>query len=230
MNQAWRLQELERRLNNLLMVGTILEVDYAAARCRVEIGELRTAWLKWFTTRASSDRSWWAPEVGEQVMVLSPSGELAQGTVLPAIYQSAHPAPGDRATHRIDDYGDGTRVTYDRAASVLTIDCVGDVVIENANSITVNTGTTLDITAGGSATLTAPDVTVDSPQSIFTGQVTIQGPLIYQSGMTGSGGSGASASITGGISVTSGDVTADGVSLKSHTHPGDSGGTTGPPN
>jgi len=229
MNQAWRLQELERRLNNLLMVGTIMSVDYAAARCRVEIGEIQTAWLKWFTTRANNDRSWWAPEVGEQVMVLSPSGELAQGTVLPAIYQGAHPGPGNRATHRIDDYGDGTRVTYDREASRLTIDCVGDVVIENANSITINTGTTLDITAGGAATLAAPSVTVDSPQSTFTGKVTIQGKLTYLGGMAGSGGTGAAASISGDVSVTGGDVTADGVSLKTHTHPGDSGGTTGAP-
>lgn len=228
MNQAWRLQDLERRLNNLLMVGTILEVDYAAARCRVGVGEIRTAWLKWFTNRASNDRSWWAPEVGEQVMVLSPSGELATGTVLPAIYQSAHPAPGNLATHRIDDYGDGTRVTYDRETSVLTIDCVGDIVINNAKSITINTGATLDITAGGSATLTAPDVTVDSPQSTFTGAVTIQGALTYLGGMTGSGGSGAAAAVTGKVSVSD-DVVAGGVSLVKHTHTGDDGGNTSPP-
>jgi phage gp45-like len=38
----------------------------------------------------------------------------------------------------------------------------------------------------------------------------------------------ADVSITGDVTVT-GDVVADGISLKSHTHPGDSGGTTGPP-
>ena len=229
MNQDRRLQDLERRLNNLLMIGTISAVDYGSARCRVAIGEIQTAWLKWFTTRASSDRSWWAPEVGEQVMVLSPSGELAAGTVLPAIYQSAHPPPGDRATHRIDDYGDGTRVTYDRASSVLTVECVGDIVVENAKSITINTGTTLDITAGGDAMLKAPTVTVDSPQSTFTGAVTIKGPLTYQGGMTGSGGSGPSATINGTVRVQGGDVIADDTSLKQHDHEGDSGGVTSSP-
>lgn len=38
----------------------------------------------------------------------------------------------------------------------------------------------------------------------------------------------AAVSITGDVTVT-GDVIADGISLKTHTHPGDSGGTTGAP-
>lgn len=228
MNQQYRTQDLERRLSQMLVIGTIQQADYPNARCRVSAGGILTGWIKWFTTRASNDCSWWAPEVGEQVMVLSPGGDMTQGVALPAIYQSAHPAPGDRPTQRITDYADGTRVEYDREASVLTITCVGDVVIKNAKSITVKTGTTLDITADGSATLKAPDVTVDSPQSTFTGAVTIQGPLTYQGGMSGSGGSGPAAQIQGGVQAT-GDVTAGSVSLQSHTHRGDSGGTTGPP-
>lgn len=35
--------------------------------------------------------------------------------------------------------------------------------------------------------------------------------------------------IKGTVTVTGGDVIADGISLKNHTHPGDSGGTTGRP-
>lgn len=228
MSQQYRTQDLERRLSQLLVIGSVEEADYPAARCRVRAGGVLTDWIKWFTTRAGKDRDWWAPDIGEQVMVLSPGGDMTQGVALPAIYQNAYPAPGDRPTQRITEYADGTRAEYDRESSVMTIDCVGDIVVKNANSITVDTGTTLDITAGGSATLSAPDVTVDSPSTTFTGAVEIKGPLTYMGGMTGSGGSGAAAKISGGVDA-SGDVTAGGVSLKNHTHPGDSGGTTGPP-
>ncbi|MDP1136651.1 phage baseplate assembly protein V, partial [Klebsiella pneumoniae] len=57
--------------------------------------------------------------------------------------------------------------------------------------------------------------------------LTVEGLLTYQAGMSGSGGTGAAASIEGNVQITSGDLTADDISLKHHTHPGDSGGTTG---
>ena len=62
------------------------------AKLKVKIGDITTDWLPWLTHRASNDTSWWAPEVGEQVIVLAPSGELHQAVIMPSIYQSAHPA------------------------------------------------------------------------------------------------------------------------------------------
>lgn len=47
--------------------------------------------------------------------------------------------------------------------------------------------------------------------------------------MTSPAGGGVSATIQGGLRAT-GDVVGEGVSLAHHTHPGDSGGTTGQPN
>lgn len=228
MNQAWRLRDLERRLNNLLMVGTILEVDHAARKLRVEIGEIRTAWLNWPTEMGRNYRRWRPLRVGQQVVLSSPSGDPAQAVITGMLYSSALPRPSDNPDLDLVEFEDGTRFQYDSAAHVIKIHCVGDIVVENANSITVNTGTTLDITAGGDATLKAPTVTVDSPQSTFTGAVTIQGPLTYKGGMTGSGGSGAAATISGKVDVSD-DVIAGGVSLVNHTHTGDDGGSTSPP-
>ncbi|MCK0743566.1 phage baseplate assembly protein V [Chromohalobacter nigrandesensis] len=230
MNQAWRLQELERRLNNLLMVGTILEVDHAARKLKVKVGEIRTAWLNWPTEMGRNYRRWRPLRKGQQVVLSSPSGDPAQAVITGMLYSSALPSPSDNPDLDLIEFEDGTRFQYDSADHVIKIHCVGDIVVENAKSITVNTGTTLDITAGGDATLKAPTVTVDSPQSTFTGAVTIQGPLTYQGGMTGSGGSGAAASISGGVRVTDGDITADDISVKYHDHDGDSGGKTSRPN
>lgn len=52
----------------------------------------------------------------------------------------------------------------------------------------------------------------------FTGNMTIDGNLKVTGNIT----------VTGNVTA-GGDVTAGGISLKNHTHPGDSGGTTGKP-
>ncbi|WMR36092.1 phage baseplate assembly protein V, partial [Metapseudomonas otitidis] len=38
---------LARLLENLIRLGTIAEVDHAAARVRVQSGQLLTGWLPW---------------------------------------------------------------------------------------------------------------------------------------------------------------------------------------
>ncbi|SFC86306.1 Gp138 family membrane-puncturing spike protein [Pragia fontium] len=73
-------------------------------------------------------------------------------------------------------------------------------------------------------------IEVDGQQMIIKCPLFVEQLLTYQGGMAGSGGSGgASASISGTVKVA-GDVIANGVSLTNHSHPGDSGGTTGAPN
>ena len=97
------LADLERRLVNMVRVGTVATVDTSAALCRVQYdtdevgGEVRTGWLPWATHRAGRDQDWWAPSVGEQVVVVAPSGDLAAGIVGFALYSAAHPAPSDAA-------------------------------------------------------------------------------------------------------------------------------------
>ena len=56
---------------------------------------------------------------------------------------------------------------------------------------------------------------------------TFNGNVIVNGGISTAGNSG-SVSVSGSLTTT-GDVMADGVSLQSHKHKGDSGGTTGAP-
>ncbi len=220
----WGMADMERRLANLIRPGTVSALDAAAARVRVKAGDLETAWLPWLTHRAGPDRTYWAPEVGEQVLVLSPSGEMAQGFVLPAVFRSAHPAPASSAdTHR-QEYKNGTVVEHDRAAQHYQVS------VPSGGKITLQVGQTSLVLEDGQTKLTTPQLTVDSPDSLFTGDVTAEGLLMYLAGMVGQGGTGATASITGDINVSGGDVAADGVSLKTHTHPENDGGNTGAPN
>src|SRR5690606_37152653 len=50
---------------------------------------------------------------GEQCLVLSPSGEPAQGFVMVGLYSDAHPAPDDSPTRHRRAYRDGAVIEYD---------------------------------------------------------------------------------------------------------------------
>lgn len=94
----------------------------------------------------------------------------------------------------------------------------GDVIINAPdNNVTVNCSTA-NINADES-------VTVDTPETTVTGNMLVQGHLTFVSGMTGSGGTGAVASLDGSLKAT-GDISAGKISLQKHRHTGDSGGKT----
>ena len=70
-------------------------------------------------------------------------------------------------------------------------------------------------------------VTIDA-DAVVKKTLTVEGLFTYTAGMSGKGGSGASAKIDDAIEAT-GDIKSQGISLPNHTHTGDSGGTTSPP-
>lgn len=122
---AFELVELARRLANVVRLAVVHEADYAAARLRARYdvdadGEpVLTGWLPWLTRRAGGDSDWWAPEDGEQVVLLAPSGDLPQAVALPAIHYADRAAPSDDPDRRLTVHGDGARMLYDRAAHLL---------------------------------------------------------------------------------------------------------------
>ena len=139
-----------RRVHNLIRYGVVEEADYEAAVVRVSMqdGELLSDWVPWWTLRAGPDRYWWAPEVGEVVLLLSPSGELGTGLVLPAGFSNQN-QPADRETVKRTVYEDGTVVEYDREAHRFLLDCTeseGDVVVRAAN-VHVEAGQEVRVTA-----------------------------------------------------------------------------------
>ncbi len=91
------LQDILRQLRNLIRTGVIVDTDLDTGRCRVQTGGIVTDWLQWLTHRAGRSRSWWAPSVGEQVLILAVGGELDTAFVLPAIFSDDHSAPSASA-------------------------------------------------------------------------------------------------------------------------------------
>lgn len=196
--------EADRRLANLVRIGTIKEIDTAKALVRVDLGENVTGWIPWTTPRAGQDRQWTTPDIGEQVVVASPSGELSDGAVIGSLFQNAYPQNGSQGKDRRTTYADGTVIEYDREASVLRA------TVNPAGSIILNIGGTSLILQNGQATLVADDVLVQSPQATFTGNVKVKGQLEFENGLSGAKGSGAN-SITGGLVL-------NGINQETHGH------------
>lgn len=215
----------DRQIGNAVMIGVIAELDESTARVRVDVDGMLTDWLPFTAGRAGPGvRDWAAPEAGEQVVMVSPYGDPSQGVVLGSVYQDAFAAPANLKTTTRTEFADGAFIQYEREGHAYAID------VPSGGAITLHIGSTTLKLEDGKATLTTPEVVVDSPKSTFTGAVTVKGLLTYQAGMAGSGG-GTTAAIQGNITVTGGNVTADGIGLKTHKHPGvqTGGGQTAAP-
>ena len=145
------LPDLARRQANTLRVGTVMAVDPANNLLRVKSGNIETDWIRWGVRRAKGTRTWSALEVGEQVLLGCPSGDLRQAVVLCAIPQDAAPPAGDTAEIERTEYPDGTVAEYDHGAhrllwnlgptiitadrSSLVLECNGSKIIMDAAGI-----------------------------------------------------------------------------------------------
>ena len=231
---SFEVAELQRQFFNLVKIGTVEEVDYNKSTAKVRFGNVVTDYLPWLTTRAGWNRTYNSLDEGEQVLVLTPPGG-AIGVIIGAIYCDTHPAPKDRGAHiQKTIYEDGSTITYDRKASVLTADIKGDVVVKTTKSITATAGTTISAIAEEdiSATSTGGNISVDASGAVSIkagSNVNIEAPTIELNGttfingtMTQNGGTGGSASFKGSLN-TDGDITTKAdvianVSLNSHKH------------
>lgn len=116
--EAWQallqqINELQRRFDNLLRLGTVVEINHKRARARVQLGGNRTDWLQWIAPAAGEDDTEWRPpSKGAQVAVLSPGGDLRAGLILPAIYSGQYPANGDTAGLFRRTFANGDVIEY----------------------------------------------------------------------------------------------------------------------
>ena len=171
------LAELARLIENIIRLGTVAEVQVEPPRVRVKTGKVTTAWRPWFALRAGEDREWDPPTVGEQVILFSPSGNLAQGVALTGLFSDANPANGDREGLHRRTYRDGAVIEYDSIAKHLraTLPGTAEVIAEgeidvtsNANisavalgDINLNSGGNIQITAAGNVAITGARVDIN---------------------------------------------------------------------
>ncbi|WP_320705061.1 phage baseplate assembly protein V [Enterobacter asburiae] len=202
MNNLNSLQEIARAIRNLIRTGIVTDVNLDEGLCRVQTGGMLTTWLNWLnwlTCRAGRSRVWWAPSVGEQVLLLAVGGELDTAFVLPGIFSDDHPAPSASPDALHVSFPDGAVIEYEPENGALTVSGIK----------------TADVTASESITATVPVVlvkassriTLDTPEVVCTNKLTT-GTLEVQKGGT----------MRGNIEHTGGTLKSNGVQVDNHAH------------
>jgi len=193
--------DLTRQLTNLIRIGHIAEIRADKVRVRLS-PTLTTTWLQWLALRAGDVIDWCPPSPGEQVIVLSPEGDLTRGKVLAGLFSADSPAPASDLSLRAIHYPDGAVVRYHFARHALAAILPG----------------------GSSALVKADSVTADAPQTTCTGHLTVKGNLTVEgvsalnNGAQVKGGTGGAAmAIVGDVTAT-GDIKAADISLRRHSH------------
>ena len=95
-----RIAELERRARNRKRTGTVLEVDHKKGLARVELAKpngkpFPTGWIPWKEVASGGIKSHIPPTVGEQVTVVSESGDLTDAEIDMSVPSTANPRPHD---------------------------------------------------------------------------------------------------------------------------------------
>lgn len=157
--------ELLRLINNLIRIGTVTAVDAANVLCTIETGENTVSERPWISLRAGSTKTSSTLSLGEQVILFSPSGDLAQGIVLAGLSSDANPPflnDGDKQGMLMPD---GSSIIYDHVAKAL------DISLEGQATINIKEGDCTINVAQGDANITASKTTLTSDLTV-TGKAT----------------------------------------------------------
>ena len=167
---GFTLNDLGRRLANIIRLGQIFAINYEIAKARVKIGQLETDWLPWITSNSGNNKSWNPPEIDEQVIVLSPCGELNQAVILPSLYRGL--APETSGNIQSVTFADGSKVSFDKTSGNLNLDIKGNATIKvtgnaqiEAANITLKGNVDLGGSGGNAVARVGDKVKIDSGSS-----------------------------------------------------------------
>lgn len=129
---AMRVAELERKLAGMVRHGTVAEVDTAQGLVRLKFGtadgggDFLGPWVPYGQT-AGAVKAHIPPSVGQQMTVISPSGDWRQSIALPMTWSNENASPGSGAdpvitygSVRIEVRTDGVKVSVGGASVELT--------------------------------------------------------------------------------------------------------------
>jgi phage baseplate assembly protein V len=183
--------ELKRLIDNLIRIGTVTAVR--SGECRVKTGDITTNWRPYTTDRAGANRTRHRLSLGEQVILLSVSGDTRNAYIVGRLNADQFPEPlaeDDSPDLDRTEYSDGAIIEYNPETGALNATGIKSATI--SASVTVKLITPLvectqalkvgsTIEAGGK--ITAPsakiggiEVTTHKHGNVSTGSGTSGGP------------------------------------------------------
>lgn len=133
---SYTAAENERAREGIVRFGVVTAVDASAARAKVTFGgESQSDWLPWSAERAGTIKVWAPVSIGEQVLVLAPSGDSAQGVIVGSTFSDGNEPPANtEAVYKIELGGSSFTMTADQ----ITLSSNGSTIVMNAAGIIVN--------------------------------------------------------------------------------------------
>lgn len=193
----------------MIRFGIVSERDDPNGKVKVEFAEdgIVSDWLPVVVSRALNDKFFSLPDVNEHVACVMDEN-LEEGVVLGAIYDSKQQPAIQGADITAVQFQDGTKVSFDRATGVLTIETTGDV------------------------NMKAPSVNIDGDLNV-DGDLDVTGDCTVGGDINATGNIGGSDISAGGNISANGDITAGlssvPISLLTHKHPTAALGPPSPP-
>lgn len=89
----YMLSDILRRLERVVVVTTVIELDRANGKAKVKWSDDATSdWLPIAQLGSNALKVWFPPEAGTQVVVLSPGGDTTKGIVYPGPFMGSPPS------------------------------------------------------------------------------------------------------------------------------------------
>ncbi|AGP49467.1 hypothetical protein PSYCG_09865 [Psychrobacter sp. G] len=133
--------ENQRRLHNIATIGTVTHINADSALMRLAVGENVTDWVNIPSIAAGSISVWRCPSIGEQYLLVSPSGELANAIPVISLYSEHNPSPSTDQNEIRIRYNDTDFCSIDVVKSQLTIH-ISETLIKSKTSIVLDTPST----------------------------------------------------------------------------------------
>ena len=148
-----------RRLENIVRFGTIKTINPSKPipRVIVNLGDIDTPEIRCLNIRSGSDSTWDMPSENEEVVVISPCGDIGPTSfVMFGFYNDENPAPSDDLNKKIRMFADGCVIAYDIKSHELSAflpaggkaNIVADVTVTGALHVTKDITTDADVIAG----------------------------------------------------------------------------------
>lgn len=215
-------------------IGEVSSIDPARCTARVifdDENSMVSYDLPIMQRNSFGNRDYQMVDVGEDVLCLFRSDGFEDGVIIGSFYAGDVEPPETTADRRTVVFKDGTRICYDRASHTLTVTIEGTVIVFDQQTGSITVPESASVFCKKALVQASESVTIDSPDTLFTGNIKVQGLITGQGGFTVTGGGGVVANcniqLNGTLTATE-DVVASGISLNGHTHTAPHGETTGP--
>jgi phage baseplate assembly protein V len=154
--------EILRRIDNIVQIGTICEIKPNKALAKVNILNRVTNFMPVMSFANSFKRHFTPIKIGEQALVICIGGQADNGVIIRSIFykKNNHKEPaGSNENIEISEYSDGTKIKYDIEKHKLMASVAGDVELFEVNgNVKINTTGNMEITAGGDIKLKAAKI------------------------------------------------------------------------